>query len=134
MGLTTWTGSRPRRTDTGVAKNYLNRDEIETLNLIVSAYLDFAELQARSRKPMAMRDWIAKLDDFLRLSDRELLTHAGCISHEAALAKAESEYDRFRAIEDAKPQPVDVHFEEAIEQAKSIAASKQKRKPKKGAE
>ena len=56
---------------------------------------------------MAMRDWIAKLDDFLRLSDRELLTHAGSISHEAALAKAESEYDRFRAIEDAKPQPVD---------------------------
>jgi hypothetical protein len=91
MGLTTWTGNRPRRTDTGVAKNYLNRDEIETLNLIVSAYLDFAELQARSRKPMAMRDWIAKLDDFLRLSDRELLTHAGSISHDAALAKAQSE-------------------------------------------
>jgi hypothetical protein len=134
MGLTTWTGSRPRRTDTGVAKNYLNRDEIETLNLIVSAYLDFAELQARGRKPMAMRDWIAKLDDFLRLSDRELLTHAGSISHEAALAKAESEYDRFRAIEDANPQPVDAHFEKAIEQAKRIAASKPRRKPKKGAQ
>jgi len=132
MGLTTWTGSRPRRTDTGVAKNYLDRDDIETLNLIVSAYLDFAELQARSRKAMAMRDWIAKLDDFLRLSDRELLTHAGSISHEAALAKAESEYDRFRAMEDAKPQPVDKHFEQAIKQAKRIEASKPKRKPKKG--
>jgi hypothetical protein len=130
MGMTTWAGSRPRRTDTGVAKNYLNRDEIETLNLIVSAYLDFAELQARSRRPMAMRDWIAKLDDFLRLSDRELLTHAGTISHDAALAKAQSEYDKFRAIEDEKPQPVDVHFEEAIEQAKKIATSKPKRKPK----
>ena len=134
MGLTTWTGSRPRRTDTGVAKNYLNRDEIETLNLIVSAYLDFAELQARSGKPMAMRDWIAKLDDFLRLSDRELLTHAGTISHDAALAKAQSEYDKFRAMEDEKPQPVDAHFEQAIEQAKKIAASKPKRKPNKGAE
>jgi len=105
MGLTTWKGSRPRRTDAGFAKNYLNRDEIETLNLIVSAYLDFAELQARSRKPMAMRDWIAKLDDFLRLSDRDFLTHAGSITHEAALAKAQSEYDRFRAVEDSKPQP-----------------------------
>lgn len=130
MGLTTWAGSRPRRTDTGVAKNYLNHDEIETLNLIVSAYLDFAELQARGRKPMAMRDWIAKLDDFLRLSERELLTHAGSISHEAALTKVQSEYDKFRAIEDQKSQPVDVHFEEAIEHAKRIAASKPKRKPK----
>ena len=80
---------------------------------------------------MAMRDWIAKLDDFLRLSDRDLLTHAGTISHEAALIKAESEYDRFRAIEDAKPQSVDAHFEKAIEQAKKIAA-KAKPKPKRG--
>jgi hypothetical protein len=134
MGLTTWTGSRPRRTDVGFAKNYLTHQEIETLNLIVSAYLDFAELQARSRKPMTMREWIAKLDSFLRLSDRDLLTHAGSITHDAALAKAQSEFDRFRAIEDAKPQPVDVHFENAIEQAKQIAAAKSKRKPKKGAE
>jgi hypothetical protein len=132
MGLTTWSGSRPRRDDVGIAKNYLAHEEIETLNLIVSAYLDFAELQARSQKPMAMRDWIAKLDDFLRLSDRDLLTHAGTISHEAALAKAQSEFDKFRSIEDAKPQPVDLRFEEAIEQAKKIAAAKAKRKPKRG--
>jgi hypothetical protein len=134
MGLTTWSGSRPRRTDVGFAKNYLTQQEIETLNLIVSAYLDFAELQARSRKPMAMGEWIAKLNAFLRLSDRELLTHAGTISHDAALAKAQSEFDNFRAIEDAKPRPVDVHFEQAIEQAKQIAAIKKKRKPKQGAE
>ena len=134
MGLTTWTGSRPRRTDIGFAKNYLTHQEIETLNLIVSAYLDFAELQARSRKPMTMSEWIAKLDSFLRLSDRDLLTHAGTITHDAALAKAQSEFDKFRAIEDAKTQPVDVHFENAIEQAKQIAAAKSKRKPKKGAE
>src|ERR1700732_2990078 len=102
MGLTTWAGSRPRRTDVGIAKNYLTHQEIETLNLIVSAYLDFAELQARSRKPVTMREWIAKLDDFLKLSDRELLTHAGTKSHDAALAKAQSEFDKFRAIEDAK--------------------------------
>jgi hypothetical protein len=123
MGLTTWTGSRPRRDDVGIAKNYLTHEEIETLNLIVSAYLDFAELQARSQKPMTMRDWIAKLDSFLKLSDRDLLTHAGTISHDAALAKAQSEFDKFRAIEDAKPQPVDADFENALHQAKQIAAA-----------
>ena len=100
---------------------------METLNLIVSAYLDFAELQARSRKPMAMRDWIAKLDDFLRLSDREFLRGAGSVSHEEALAKAQYEYDKFRVMEDAKPQPVDLDFEKAIEEARKIAASKTKR-------
>jgi hypothetical protein len=134
MGLTTWTGSRPRRTDVGFAKNYLTYQEIETLNLIVSAYLDFAELQARSRKPMTMREWIAKLDSFLKLSDRDLLTHAGTITHDIALAKAQSEFDKFRAIEDAQPRPVDLDFENAIEQAKQIAANKAKRKPRKGAE
>jgi hypothetical protein len=134
MGLTTWTGSRPRRADAGIAKNYLDREEMETLNLIVSAYLDFAELQARSRKPMTMHEWIAKLDDFLRLSDRELLKHAGTISHDSALTKAQAEFDRFRAIEDAQPQPVDMDFEKAIEQAEQIAATKTKRKPRKGAE
>ena len=130
MGLTTWSGGRPRRADVGIAKNYLTHEEIETLNLIVSAYLDFAELQARSRKPMTMREWIARLDSFLALSDRELLTHAGTMSHDAALAKAQSEFDKFRAIEDAEPRPVDLHFDEAIKQAKQIA-DKAKRKPKK---
>ncbi len=132
MGLTSWTGARPRRADVGFAKNYLTHQEIDALNLIVSAYLDFAELQARSRKPMTMREWIAKLDAFLRLSDRELLTHAGTISHDAALTKAQSEYDKFRAAEEAKPRPVDVDFEKAIDQAKQIAAAKPPRKPKKG--
>jgi hypothetical protein len=122
---------RQRRDDVGVAKNYLTHEEIETLNLIVSAYLDFAELQARSQKSMTMRDWIAKLDSFLTLSGRDLLTHAGTISHDAALAKAQSEFDKFRAIEDAKPRPVDLHFEEAVEYARQIAATKAKRKPKK---
>jgi len=69
---------------------------------------------------MTMRDWIAKVDDFLRLSDRDLLTHAGTISHDAALAKAQSEFDKFRLIKDAKPQPVDIDFENAIQQAKQV--------------
>ena len=79
---------------------------------------------------MTMHDWIAKLDEFLKLSERELLAHAGSVSHDAALAKAAVEYDKFRAIEDSKPQPVDVHLEEAIEQTKRLSAAKGKQKPK----
>ena len=88
MGLMNWPGSRPRNTDVAVAKNYLNEQELRDLNLIVSLYLNFAELQARSRRVMTMTNWIAKLDDSMRISDREILTHAGKVSHEAALARA----------------------------------------------
>ncbi len=95
MGLTTWTGEVPRKADVAVAKNYLGTEELEALNRIVTAYLEFAELQAMNRKPMYMADWIAKLDDFLKLSDREILRHAGRVSHDDAVAKAELEYDRF---------------------------------------
>lgn len=82
MGLTSWTGALPKRTDAEIAKNYLSSDELDTLNRIVSLYLDFAELQAKSHKPMYMKDWIQKLDDFLKLSGKELLSHAGKISAE----------------------------------------------------
>jgi len=131
MGLTSWSGassgSRVKKTDVGIAKNYLNREEIETLNLIVSAYLDFAELQARGRRPMAMRDWIAKLDDFLRISDRDLLTHAGTVSHDMAVGKASEEYEEFKVIEDAKPQSVDQHFEEAVAKMKRLKSKAPKK-------
>lgn len=95
MGLTSWAGETPRKADVAVAKNYLGQDELEALNRIVTAYLEFAELQALNRKPMYMADWITKLDDFLKLSDREILRHAGKVSHNDAVAKAELEYDRF---------------------------------------
>lgn len=120
MGLTSYTGGRPRKSDVSIAKNYLTEDELKALNLMVSAYLDFAELQAVSRKPMCMADWIAKLDDFIRMTDRQILTHAGKISHEMARLKAETEYEKFRAAQAALPQPVDQHFAEAIEELKKI--------------
>jgi hypothetical protein len=120
MGLTSWSGALPRKADVATAKNYLTEDEIQALNLIVSAYLDFAELQAHSRKPMYMADWIRKLDDFIRLSDREILTHAGKISHEAAVAKAEAEFDKFRTAQAALPQPVDRHFEQTLDQLERL--------------
>ena len=133
MGLMTWPGTRPRRPDVAVAKNYLNEKELSDLNLIVSLYLDFAELQARSRRVMTMRDWIAKLDDFMRISEREILTHAGSVSREVALAKAEAEFEKFRRVEDAKPSPVEQHFIEAIEQVKQLEKGKRAKKKKPGA-
>ena len=87
MGLTTWQHAPKgalRKSDVSIAKNYLQAEELESLNRIVNAYLEFAELQARGKRPMHMKDWIAKLDDFLKLSDRELLHHAGQMSADAA--------------------------------------------------
>jgi hypothetical protein len=80
---------------------------------------------------MTMRDWIVKLDDFLKLSGRELLDHAGKVSHETALAKAEAEYEKFRVLEDAKSSPVEKHFQEAIQQVKQLAAAKSPKRKKK---
>ena len=133
MGLTTFPGPRPLKADIGVAKNYLEEEEIEALNLIVSLYLDFGELQAKSRKLMTMQGWITKLDAFLRLSERDILTHAGNVSHETAVGKAEREYAKFRALEDTKPSPVEVDFEAAVKKVKELqAAPKVKKTPKKG--
>ncbi|HEX4965084.1 MAG TPA: virulence RhuM family protein [Thermoanaerobaculia bacterium] len=114
MGLTSWAGTVPRSQDAVIAKNYLTADELERLNRIVTAYLEFAELQALSRKPMYMAQWIAKLDDFLRLSEHEILTHAGTVSHEAALAKANEEYEKFRTHRAALPSRAERDFENAI--------------------
>jgi len=95
MGLTTWRGAKPRKQDVGIAKNYLSEEELLTLNNLVEQYLLFAERQARRRTPMHMAEWIAKLDAFLTLNEGNILTHAGKISHELALAHAEQEYEKF---------------------------------------
>jgi hypothetical protein len=129
MGLTTTRpGGIVRRDDVSVAKNYLTEDELHALNRIVNAYLEFAELQAFNRRPMTMRDWITRLDEFLRLSGRELLDHAGKISAESAKAKAELEYDRYRALMDAQPRRVDADFDQA---AKQIQQAPRPAKPRK---
>ena len=115
MGLTTWTGTLPKRQDAEYAKNYLNEDELDTLNRIVNLYLEFAELQAKSHTPMYMKDWIQKLDDFLKLSGKELLTHAGTISAEVAKLKADTEYDKFKERTQYQLSPVELHFIENFE-------------------
>lgn len=127
MGLTAWSGANVRRSDTDIAKNYLKTDEIEALNRIVSAYLEFAEVQAMNRRAMTMDAWIAKLDDFLRLSDREVLTHAGRISAGAAKEHADAEFARWQAHRTAFPEPVDADFEAAIAQTRAIAQGRPRR-------
>jgi hypothetical protein len=125
MGLThVRPGGVLRKMDVGIAKNYLDAEELETLNRTVTAYLEFAELQARNRRPMHMSEWIAKLDEFLRLSERKILDHAGQVSHEQALRKAEDEYEKWRAIEDGKPQIVDRDFDEAVARLKQLPPRK----------
>lgn len=121
MGMTAWLGKAPRKADAEVAKNYLSEKELDLLNRIVSAYLDFAELQALSRRPMHMRDWLEKLDDFLKLSGRDILTDAGKISHDEALAKAHTEFERFHKTGLNEPSEVERHYLEAIEEVKRLA-------------
>ncbi len=130
MGLmSTRPGGIVRKDDVAVAKNYLTEEELQVLNRIVNLYIEFAELQALERKPMTMRDWMTKLDEFLKISGRELLNHAGKISAETARVKAEKEYVRYRSQQDALPRPVDVHFEQAAKQIQDAAKRLPKRKP-----
>jgi hypothetical protein len=123
LGLTSWLGTKPTKEEAAIAKNYLAADELDALNRIVTAYLEFAELQALNRQPMYMRDWIAKLEDFLRLSDRDILTHVGTVSHEEAVRKAELEFEKYRQQQLAEPSQVEKDFEKAV---------KKLPKPKKG--
>ena len=115
MGLTTWAGAMPTKPEAEVAKNYLTKEEITSLNRIVSLYLDFAEMQAEEHRPMYMKDWINILDDFLRISRKDILTHAGKISAKLAKEKADKEYDKFKERTKNELSPVEIHFLENFE-------------------
>ena len=95
MGLTTWKGAKVRKADVTVAKNYLDQDEIRSLNRIVTMYLDYAESQAERRQPLYMRDWREKLDAFLQFNEREILQDAGKVSMDVAKALATEHYEKF---------------------------------------
>ena len=114
MGMTNWLGEKPGKEEAAIAKNYLAPDELDALNRIVNLYLEFAELQALNRKPMTMQGWIAKLDEYLRLSEREILQYAGKISHEEALQKAEREFEKYRAGQLAQTSRVERDFEATV--------------------
>jgi hypothetical protein len=105
MGLTTWKNSpdgKILKSDTEIAKNYLSEKEIRELNRLVELYLNFAELQAERNIPTKMKEWVEILDSFLKLNRYELLNNSGSISHNQAMSKAETEYQKFRIIQDQK--------------------------------
>lgn len=128
MGLTSWTGEKkgrlPTKQDAQVAKNYLADDEMETLNRITVAFLEFAEAMAKNRKPMHMADWIAKLDDFLKLGDHPLLDGASRVSAKQAQRHVDAEYDRWHTRAINAPSAVEQHFIEATAKVKKLAADK----------
>jgi hypothetical protein len=128
--LATRPGGSVRREDAAIAKNYLTADELQVLNRIVNLYLEYAELQALERKPMTMRDWVTKLDEFLKISGRKLLDHASKISAEAAKAKAELEYDHYQALMDSQPRQVDADFEKAAKQIEKLPRPRKPKPPK----
>jgi hypothetical protein len=127
MGLTSWKGSKVRRTDVVVAKNYLNIEEIGELNRIVVMYLDYAEDQARRRKPLYMRDWREKIDAFLKFNERAILEGAGKVSMEVSKALALEEYDKFnqrRFVEEAAKE--EEEFEKVAKQIERKGRRKKK--------
>jgi hypothetical protein len=125
MGLqTTRPGGVVLKGDVSVAKNYLSNDELQVLNRIVNLYIEYAELQALERKPMLMQNWLIKLDEFLKITGRKLLDHAGQISAANAKAKAELEYANYRQQRDLQPRAVDADFERVAKQLKAIPKAK----------
>jgi len=116
MGLTNWRGAKVRKQDVTIAKNYLDEPELAALNNLVEQYLVFAEGQAMRRVPMHMRDWITKLHGFLTINDRNILTHAGKISHEMAKEIAETEYEKFHHEQIAQADQAGSDFDKAIKQ------------------
>lgn len=115
MGLTSWAGPMPTKPEAEIAKNYLTHEEVKSLNRIVSLYLDFAEMQAEEHRPMYMKDWINILDDFLRISRKDILTHAGKVSAKLAKEKADNEYDKFKERTQNNLSAVEIHFLENFE-------------------
>lgn len=129
MGMTSFSGSgHPKSKDIAIAKNYLDEKEIDLLNRIVTMYLDFAEMQAMNGIQMYMKDWLAKLDQFLSFNGREVLDHYGKISHQQAENKAKSEYALYKQQYIDYQTPVDRHFEEAIKDVEQIAKQQPRKK------
>lgn len=115
LGLTNFKGEKPTLQETEIAKNYLNENELNILNRMVTAYLELAELQALNQKPMYMSDWVERLNDFLKMTGREILTHSGKISHQQAIEKAKEEYEKYRELTKNQLSKVELDFIKQIE-------------------
>ena len=126
LGLTSFKGEKPTKKETEVAKNYLNEKELDMLNRMVTAYLEMAELQAMNRKPMYMKDWVARLDDFLTMTGNDILTHAGKVSNQKALEKAHAEYEKFKEQHKNELSQVEKDFIKKIENTAKQLKNKKK--------
>ena len=124
MGITNFPGNKLLKRDVEIAKNYLNEEELNLLNRIVTAHLEVAEIQALNKIPMTMKDWLKQLHAFLTMTGRELLTHAGKISHDVAMKKAHTEYERFRTAQLVAPTEVERHFVDAEQELTQIQQSR----------
>jgi hypothetical protein len=125
LGLTSFKGEKPSKKEIEIAKNYLNENELNLLNRMVTAYLELAELQALNRKPMYMQDWLSRLDEFLKMSGNEILKGAGKISHQKALEKARNEYEKFNKHYINELSKVEKDFIKQIESTSKKLKSKQ---------
>lgn len=121
MGLSSYRGAKVRKADIVTAKNYLNENELDALNNLVEQYLIFAQGQAKRRIAMTMQDWIKKLDAFLSINDRDILNHAGKISHELAKQQAEAEYDKFHTQRIQQSDEALNSLEQVIEQRRLVS-------------
>jgi len=122
MGLTSWEGKQIKRSDVEIAKNYLTREELDALNKIVTAYLDIAEVRALNQEPMYMKDWLETIDDYLKMTRRDILTTKGKVTHQQALEKAHIEYEKYRIRQDELLSPVEQHFIESIKELEKFEA------------
>ena len=127
MGLTSWRGIKIRKDDVEIAKNYLDEKELLALNNLVEQYLIFAEGQAMRRIPMYMKGWISKLDSFLRLNERKILTHVGKISHQLAMEAAEKEYEKYSKKRQIAYDKKESSFDVLINETKKIENKKRKK-------
>ncbi|MCF8372599.1 MAG: virulence RhuM family protein [Bacteroidales bacterium] len=115
LGLSNFKGKRPTKQETEIAKNYLTEPELNILNRIVTAYLEIAEIQALNQEPMYMKDWVEQLDSFLTMTKKDIVNHPGSISHEKALLKAHTEYQKFMELKKNELSDVEKHFLKQIE-------------------
>ena len=120
MGLTSWEGKQIKRSDTEIAKNYLTQAELDALNKIVSAYLDIAEVRALAHEPMYMKDWLETIDDYLKMTRRDILKTKGRVTHKQAIDKAHEEYKKYRKKQDELLSPVEQHFIESIRELEEL--------------
>jgi len=117
LGLTNYKGDKPTKRETEIAKNYLNQNELNILNRIVTAYLEVAELQALNQNPMYMKDWITRLDEFLKMTGKDVLDNAGTVSHKQAIEKAHTEYQKYKEVHKNELSQAEKDFIKQLESA-----------------